>query len=143
MGHHVAAHRQPGPRRPAPKVSPRAGGGQGGEGWRPRVNPRPAATYPLRLDNPPCPLAHSSHLLLSSHVWSRANELEETPRAGRRRGAGFLVPVFLLPLLCWTESRTTSMHRTCVIPRRRCSCDACLHRMVRLDDLEVGFGCLP
>jgi hypothetical protein len=73
---------------------------------------------------------------------SRARGLEETPCAGRRRAAGFPVPGFLLPLLNWTRSRTTSIHRTCVIPRRRCSCGAGLYRLVRLYDLDVGFGCL-
>jgi hypothetical protein len=32
-----------------------------------------------------------------------------------------------------------SIHRTCVIPRRRCSCGAGLCWAVRLHDLEVGF----
>jgi hypothetical protein len=45
-------------------------------------------------------------------------------------------------LLCYTGARMMSIHRTCVIPRRRCSCGAGLHRLVRLHDLEVGFGCL-
>jgi hypothetical protein len=46
MGHHVAAHLGASARawRPAPRVSPWAGGGQG---WRPRVPLGPAATYTL------------------------------------------------------------------------------------------------
>jgi hypothetical protein len=79
---------------------------------------------------------------LAPMFWSRARELEETPRVGCRRATGFSVPVFLLLLLCRTGARTTSMHRTCVIPRRRCSCGAGVHRQVQLHDLEVGFRCL-
>jgi hypothetical protein len=46
---------------------------------------------------------------------------------------------FLLVLLCWAGAWTTSIHRTCVIPRRCYSCGASLLRLVRLHDLEVGF----
>jgi hypothetical protein len=35
-----------------------------------------------------------------------------------------------------------SIHRTCVISRRCRSCGASLLRLVRLHDIEVGFGCL-
>jgi hypothetical protein len=59
---------------------------------------------------------------LSSHVWSCASELEETPHTGRHRAPGFLVQILLLPLLCWTGVRTTSIHRMCVIPQRCCTC---------------------
>jgi hypothetical protein len=114
----------------------------------PRVSPRDGGHLPpTAYINPPYPLGHSSHLLHSSlwpssHIWSRARELEETPHAGHRRVAGFPVPLLLLPLLCWTGAQTMSIHRTCVIPRRRCSYGAGRHRLVRLHDLEVGFGCL-
>jgi hypothetical protein len=36
----------------------------------------------------------------------------------------------------------TSIHRTCVIPQRHHSYGAGLLLLVRLHDLEVGFGCL-
>jgi hypothetical protein len=35
-----------------------------------------------------------------------------------------------------------SIYRTCVIPRRRRTYGAGLLRLVRLHDLEAGFGCL-
>jgi hypothetical protein len=103
---------------------------------------------PLRLYKlPQAPLAHhpfshSSPLRPSSHIWSRARELEETPRVGRCRATGFPVWVLLLPLLCWTGAWTMFIHRTCVIPRRRCSCSACLPRLVWLHDLGIGFDSL-
>jgi hypothetical protein len=83
----------------------------------------------------------SSSLLpgLAPKFWICAHELEETPRAGRRRTARFPVLVVLLPLLCWTRSWTTSIHRTCVIPRGRYLYGACLCRAALLHDLEVGF----
>jgi hypothetical protein len=34
------------------------------------------------------------------------------------------------------------MHRMCVIPRGRRLCGAGILRLVRLHNLEVGFGCL-
>jgi hypothetical protein len=115
--------------------------------WRPRVSLGQRPPTPSAYINPPYPLAHSSHLLLSSlwpssNVLSRARDLEKTPRAGHRHAAGFLVRVHLLPLLHWIGAQMTSIHCMCVIPQRRCSCGACLHRLVRLHDLEVGFGCL-
>jgi hypothetical protein len=81
----------------------------------------------------------SSPLWLGSLVWSCPRELEETPRAGRRRAARFPVRVLLLPLLCRTEAQTMSIHRTYVIPQRCCTCSTLLHRLVLLHDLEVGF----
>jgi hypothetical protein len=85
------------------------------------------------------PISCSLLPCLAPTFWSHAHELEETPRAGRRRAAGFLVLVYLLLLLCWTGARMTFVHRTCVIPRRRCSYGAGLLQLVRLHDLEVGF----
>jgi hypothetical protein len=85
------------------------------------------------------PILSSSPLRSSSHIWSRARELEETPHAGRHRAAGFPIRVLLLPLLRWTGARTMSIHRMRVILRRRCTCGACLRQAVQLQDLEVGF----
>jgi hypothetical protein len=106
-----------------PRVS-LGGGGQGGG----RL-PRRGATYPSLLYNPPPldplpwlihPSLQSSPLSLGSHVRSCARELEETPPTGRHRAAGFSVRVHLLTLLRWTRARMTSIHWTCVIPRKRC-----------------------
>jgi hypothetical protein len=47
---------------------------------------------------------YSSVLSGSSHVWSRASELEDTPHTGRRQAARLLVQILLLLLLCWTGS---------------------------------------
>jgi hypothetical protein len=105
--------------------------------WCPRVSLGTGSHQALSAYiYPPDPLAHSfihpSLFLFSSWhgylIRNYASELEETPRAGCRRAAGFLVQIHLLPLPCWTEARTTSIHRTCVIPRRHRSCGAGLLR---------------
>jgi hypothetical protein len=105
------------------------------------VPPTPS-TY---IKAPLAPLAHSSlspilFSLLGSYIWSCARELEETPRAGHRCTNGFLVQVLLLPLLRWTGAQMTSLHRTCVIPRRFCACGTHLLQPVQLHNVEVGFG---
>jgi hypothetical protein len=111
----------------------------------PRVSPRVGGHLPpYAYINPPLPwLIHpiSSSLLpgLAPTFWSRARELEETQRVGRRHAAGFLVLVFLLPLLCWTGAQKMSIHRACAIPQRRCSCGAGLHRLVQIHDLRLAF----
>jgi hypothetical protein len=126
----------------------------GGRRWTggavvPRVTPRPVATNPpspVYTPSPINPLAHSfihpslflSSSWLGSLVWNCASELDETPCAGRRHAAGFLVQIHL-PLLYWTRARTTSIHHTCVTPRRRRSCGAGLLQLLWLHDLEVGF----
>jgi hypothetical protein len=45
-----------------------------------------------------------SSLWLSSHVWSHASELEDTPHIGRRQVAGLPVQSLLLSVLCWIGS---------------------------------------
>jgi hypothetical protein len=127
---------------------PLGAGDSQGSGWRLGFALGLEATYPHRLYKPPMlpwlinPISSSFLPGLAPTFWSRAHELEETPRVKRCRAARFTVLVFLLPLLCWTRARTTSIHRTCVIPQRRCSCGDGLHRLVQLHDLEVSFGCL-
>jgi hypothetical protein len=55
----------------------------------------------------PLPYAPSLFLFsswLSSHVWSCARELEETPHTGCCRATGSPVQILLLPLLYWIGS---------------------------------------
>jgi hypothetical protein len=62
---------------------------------------------------PYAPPLFLSSLWLSSHVWSRASELEGTPHTGRHQVARLPVQTLLLLLLCWTGSRR-SHGETCM-----------------------------
>jgi hypothetical protein len=66
--------------------------------WIEGVPTRALLSSPL----PYAPHPFLSSFWLSSHVWSRASKLEDTPHTRCSHATGILVHTLLLPLLCWT-----------------------------------------
>jgi hypothetical protein len=106
---------------------------------------RGGATYPSLLYNPLEPLAHSSYFPILSSL-ACLPRLELFPRARGnstlRTSSRYWISILSPSSSAASLDRSLDDIYTRGVCRGATNCGTCLHQLVRLHDLEVGFACL-